>query len=489
MSLKPISPLDAVWLQVESRDTPMHVGALLEFTPPADAPSTFLQQWRDEIRSDAAIPAPWNMVPIRSRVPVMREATDIDLGHHVRLWALPNPGTQRELGEMVSWLHGRQLDMHRPLWEIHVIEGLEGGRFAIFTKIHHSLVDGVSGIKLIANALSTDPDDKTPALWQVGPRRRTRSTSTVSSNRSILDSAISSAAESGRTIGGLCTAATELITRNSNGQRIEAPYTALRSALGGHLVGQRRIATAQFDLGEIKRIARAAGCTRNDIVLYLCGTALRDYLLEYAELPDRSLTGGLPVSLREPGDDRIGTAVGIIVANLGTAVADPLERLRTISRSTAAAKSQLRKMPPGALALQSVLINGPYIATVLGGLGGYAPPPFNLVISNVPGPTEPLYFNGARLDGMYPISLLTQGTALNITCVSYAGRLDFGFVGARDSLPHLQNIAVLTAEAFDVLARLYPEQPSDPKQPSDPEQPSDSDSRPTDTVAAETGRK
>ena len=460
MSLKLISPLDAVWLQVESRDTPMHVGALLEFTPPAGAPSTFLQQWRDEIRSDAEIPAPWNMVPIRSRIPVMREATDIDLEHHVRLWALPNPGTQRELGEMVSWLHSQQLDMHRPLWEIHVIEGLEGGRFAIFTKIHHSLVDGVSGFKLIANALSTDPSARTPALWQVGPRRRKKSAPPPSpSERSILgilDSAVSSVVETGRTIGGLCTAAAELAVRSSAGERIEAPYTGPRSALGGHLVGQRRIATQQFDLAEVKRIAKAAGCTLNDIVLYLCGTALRAYLLEYAELPDRSLTGGLPVSLREPGDDRIGTSVGIIVADLGTAIADPLERLHVIARSTAAAKSQLRKMPPGALALQSVLINGPYIATVLGGLGGYAPAPFNLVISNVPGPAEPLYFNGARLDGMYPISLLTQGTALNITCVSYAGRLDFGFVGARDSLPHLQNIAVLTAEAFDELARLLP---------------------------------
>lgn len=463
MSLKPMSLLDAVWLQLESRRTPMHVGVLLEFTPPSDSPSTFLQQWRDEIRSDVEVQAPWNLVPVAGRLPMLRTAENIDLGHHVRLWALPNPGTQRELGEMVSWMHSQPLDMHRPLWEIHVIEGLEGGRFAIYTKIHHSLVDGVSGARLIGRALSTDPQAKTPALWQVGPRSRRapiESAATATDGAGLFSRAKSSIGEAGRNVGGMYGAAVELIRRSSDGERIEAPYTGPKSALGGQLVGQRRIATQQFDVAAIKKLSKAAGCTLNDIVLFLCGTALRNYLAEYAELPDKSLTAGLPVSLREPDDDRVGTSIGFIVADLGTAISDPMERLQAIARSTAAAKRHLRKMPPKTLGLQSVLVNGPYIAGLMSGLGQHSPTPFNLAISNVPGPAEPRYFNGARLDGMYPVSLLTQGTALNITCVSYDGRLNFGFVGARDSLPHLQNIAVRTGEAFDELSRLLETHPT-----------------------------
>lgn len=454
MSLKPISLLDAVWLQLESRSTPMHVGVLLEFTPPTDSPSTFLQQWRDEIRSDVEVQPPWNMVPVAGRLPIMRTAREIDLGHHVRLWALPNPGTQRELGEMVSWLHSQPLDMHRPLWELHVIEGLEDGRFAIYTKIHHSLVDGVSGIRLIGRALSTDPNAKTPALWQVGPRTQKEPIDRVPDESNVLGRARSSISGVGRNVGGFTSAAFGLIRGSSDGERIESPYTGPKSALGGHLVGQRRIATQEFDLAALKKLAKAAGCTLNDVVLFMCGTALRGYLSEFAELPEKSLTAGLPVSLRLPDDDRIGSSIGFIVADLGTRISDPLERLRVIARSTAAAKRHLHKMPPKTLALQSVLVNGPYIAGLMSGLGQHAPTPFNLAISNVPGPTEPRYFNGARLDGMYPVSLLTQGTALNITCVSYAGRLDFGFVGARNTLPHLQNIAVRTGEAFYELTGL-----------------------------------
>jgi diacylglycerol O-acyltransferase len=461
MALRPILLIDAVWLQLESRSTPMHVGVLLEFTPPVDATSNFLQQWRDEIRSGTDIAAPWNLIPVGGRLPVMRESRNIDLDHHVRLWALPNPGTQRELGEMASWLHSQPLDMHRPLWEIHVIEGLDDGRFAIYTKVHHSLVDGISGMRLIARALSDDPESRTPALWQVGPRTRSKPAKTApAENRagalSRAWSSISDAVtDTGRSVAGLYTAASELVRGSSDGEAIEAPYKAPKSALGGHLVGQRRIATQQFDLAVTKRLAKAADCTLNDIVLFLCGTALRNYLSEFAELPEKSLTAGLPVSLRQPDDDRIGTSIGFMVADLGTAVSDPGERLRVIARSTAAAKRHLRKMPPKTLAWQSVLVNGPYIAGLISGLGQYAPTPFNLAISNVPGPSEPLYFNGARLDGMYPISLLTQGTALNITCVSYDGRLNFGFVGARDSLPHLQNIAVLTGEAFEELQNTF----------------------------------
>jgi diacylglycerol O-acyltransferase / wax synthase len=216
--------------------------------------------------------------------------------------------------------------------------------------------------------------------------------------------------------------------------------------------GQRRFATQQYDISAIKELARAGGCTLNDIVLYLCGTALRRYLLEHDELPWRSLTADVSISLRSPDDRRPGTDIGTLVAELGTDIADPYERLEAIKRSARAAKQQLRSMPQAALDKQLVAMNGPYIAGLLGGLGGHAPIPFSVAISNVPGPPEPRYFNGARMDAIFPVSVLFHGNALNITCVSYAGTLNFGILGARDTLPELQHMTSYLGEAVDELS-------------------------------------
>ena len=229
---------------------------------------------------------------------------------------------------------------------------------------------------------------------------------------------------------------------------MKAPYRAPESALGGRLGGQRRFATQQYELERIRALARAAKCTLNDIVLYLSGSALRRYLAEHARVPDRPLTAGIPVNLRESDDQSMGTAVGMMVAELGTNVANPLERLRAIIRSTAAAKRHLSELPSAARTSYALLINGPYITGLIAGLGSHAPIPFNLGISNVPGPTEPLYLNGSRMDALFPLSLLLHGNALNITCVSYAGTLNFGFTGARDTLPHLQHLAIYMGESL-----------------------------------------
>ena len=176
--MRQVAPLDAVWLELESRDTPMHVGGLLEFTLPKDAPPDYLKQAFEQMRSVRTIPPPWNLrlvepPVIGHRLPLMREDHDVDLDYHVRHSALPHPGGQRELGILVSRLHSHQLDLHRPLWEAHLIEGLQGNRFAMYTKTHHSLIDGVSSMRLIMRAFSTDPDRRDMApFWGVGAGSR-----------------------------------------------------------------------------------------------------------------------------------------------------------------------------------------------------------------------------------------------------------------------------------------------------------------------------
>lgn len=392
---KRMSSADAAFLLLESRDTPMHVGGLLEFTPPEGTEVDFPAEWRERMRKDFEIPPPWNLVPahppvIGSRWPSMRETTDIDLDYHVRLWALPRPGGQRELGVLVSRLHSQSLDLRRPPWEVHVIEGLEGGRFAGYVKLHHSLIDGVSAMRLLGKALTPDPNarDMDP-LWTVGPTRRPKTPRDDSPG--ALRELLTSARAGARAVQGLGRAVNEYRKGSVDDLPLRAP--------------------------------------------------LRNYLLEHAEVPERSLTAGLPVNVRDEGDERVGTAIGFIVTELGTHLTDPRQRLDAIKLSAEAAKRNLRKLPKEALAMQAVAVNGPWLAGLLAGLRERAPIPYNVVISNVPGPKEPLYLDGARLDGMYPMSMITHGNAMNITCLTYVDTINFGFIGARDNLPHMQRIA------------------------------------------------
>jgi diacylglycerol O-acyltransferase / wax synthase len=455
VAIKQVPPLDAAWLALESRDTPMHVGGLFEFTPAADAPPEYLKQQLERMREPQTIPSPWNLRLVEGpiigpRLPLMRSERDVDLDYHVRHSALPHPGGQRELGILVSRLHSNPLDLHRPLWEVHVIEGLEGNRFALYAKMHHSLIDGVSGMRLLLRALSTDPDAPTPAFWTVGAGLRSRRGG--NGRADPVSRALGVARGGAKALTGLGRAALDLGRAAVDGGPLQAPYRAPGSALGGKLAGQRRFATQQYELEQIKALAKAADCTLNDIVLYLSGTALRQYLTVHGRLPDRPLTAGIPVNLRAADDESTGTAIGMMVAELGTNIPEPLERLEAIQRSTREAKRHLSELPPEARTSYTLLINGPWIAGVLAGFGGRTPVPFNVGISNVPGPTEPLYFNGSRLDALFPLSLLLHGNALNITCVSYAGTLNFGFTGARDTLPHTQRLAVYMGEALEEIS-------------------------------------
>jgi WS/DGAT/MGAT family acyltransferase len=452
-----VSPVDAAWLVLEGRDTPMHVGGLFEFTNPPDAPPDYLRQELERMRSEHTVPRPWNLKLIEGpvvgpRLPFMREDDDIDLDYHVRHSALPKPGGQRELGILVSRLHSHQLDLHRPLWELHLIEGLEENRFAMYLKMHHSLIDGVSGMRLILRTLSTDPDARgLPAFWTIGEGSRGAREAAGNSRPGPLGRVTRLLSEGVETAGGLGRAAAQLGSARFGDSELSAPYTGPDSVLGGRLGGQRRFATQQYDLDLIRRLAKAGDCTLNDIVLYLSSTALRRYLLEHGRVPTRSLTAGIPVNLREADDQSAGTAVGMVVAQLATNVADPRQRLNKIKRSTAEAKKHLASLPAPARTPYTLLLSAPYLTGLMAGLAGRAPVPFNVAISNVPGPTERLYYNGARLDAMFPLSLLTHGSALNITCVSYAGTLNFGFTGARDTLPHLQRLAPYMREALDEL--------------------------------------
>jgi WS/DGAT/MGAT family acyltransferase len=229
------------------------------------------------------------------------------------------------------------------------------------------------------------------------------------------------------------------------------PFTSPRSVLNGRVREKRRFATQQFSIERLRTLAKAAECTLNDVVLAICGGALRRFLLESDNLPEKSLTTGIPVSVRPRDDEGSGNAITFIIATLGTDIADAKERLEAIRNSVRHAKNHVQSLPKQAMLQYTILLMAPTIITLLTGIGGRTRPMFNVTISNVAGPDKPLYFRGAELLATYPASIVTHGQALNITCQSYAGSMNFGFTGCHSSLPSMQRLAVYAADALQEL--------------------------------------
>jgi len=466
-----LNPLDASWLYTESRETPMHVGALMPFKLPARAPKDFMRQLMSELRRHRQFAPPWNRRLASSilKNPVHRwvEDPNIDLEAHLRHTALPWPGGERELGELVGRLHSQPLDLSRPPWECTLIEGLDGGRFAFFIKMHHSLIDGVSGMKLLQRALPTEVDKSlaSPPFWSVGltatgtPRKaakpRPERDTTVASFANAANVAIEALLGQVGTVPQLLLAFGKMMrVAGERDDNLRMPFGAPASVLNGRVRGKRRFATQAIAMDRIRALAAAAGCTINDLVLATCGGALRRFLEDSGDLPDTPLTAGIPVSVRPKDDEDTGNAITFIIATLGTDIEDPLERLAAIRASVQSAKAHVQSLPRQAMMQYTVTLMAPTILSLLTGLSGRTRPVFNVTISNVPGPDKPLYFRGAELLGTFPASIVTHGQALNITCHSYAGTMDFGFTGCHENLPHMQRIAVYTGEAFDELERL-----------------------------------
>jgi diacylglycerol O-acyltransferase len=462
MAEQKLSLQDSMFLANETRETMMHVGGLSIFAPPPDAGPSFLRQWTDELREHVTVHPPWTLklrTPELLKNPLQAWVEDdaFDLDYHVRRSALPSPGGERELGILVSRLHSVQMDFHRPPWELHFIEGLEGGRFALYFKIHHALVDGYTCMKLLAQSLSTDPDER-HAPWFFARQPRARATSAGDEPVPTLAAMFAEVRDQVRAQTGafkdVGRAVMNLVRAGRAGDRtLVTPLHTPRSLLNRRIGRNRRFATQQYPTERLRTIARAAGGTINDVALALCGAALRRLLLELDALPEEPLTAMVPVNIRPKDDPGGGNAVAAILASLATDIEDPAERLRAIITSTQRAKEQLRGLSRSAILQYSALLLAPIGLLVVPGLAGRIRPTFNVIVSNVPGPESRLYFRGARLEAMYPLSIPFHGCGVNITIGGYADTLNFGFIGCRDVLPRLQRLAVYSGEALDELER------------------------------------
>jgi diacylglycerol O-acyltransferase len=453
MSFMP--PTDSMFLLAESREHPMHVGGLQLFTPPDGAGPEFVRDVIESFRGHEVSP----LFRKRPAEPVgtlgntwWKVDESIDFEYHVRHSAVPQPGRIRELLQLTSRWHGSLLDRHRPMWEAHVVEGLADGRFAVYSKVHHSMLDGVGALGLMKRSLSADPDarDCVPP-WSLP----SRGGSGVAS-RSGLDprSVLRVGADVAADLAGLLPASLRIanqVIRDGDVTLPRAPKTILNGPVGG----ARRFAAQSWEIERIQRVAKSSATTLNDVVLAMVSGALRQYLLDQHALPDDPMTAMVPISLAMRADSAGGSdggnSVGAIVVNLATDREHGATRLEEIAYSSRSAKKIMGDLTPTQILAFSAIQMLPLAMTPIPGFVRYTHPPFNVIISNVPGPKEQLYFNGAKLEGMYPVSIVLDGQALNITLTSRDKYLDFGLIGCRRSVPSLQR---LLTHLEDALAEL-----------------------------------
>jgi len=477
-----LSPTDSAFLWLETRNQPMHVAGLNIYSPPdgagPDFVSKLLAQWGGYLH---AVP-PFNQRPaLRMGIWHWEEDKEFELDYHLRHLALPHPGRIRELLAMVSRLHGNLMDRNRPLWEAYVIEGLPGGRFATYIKIHHALVDGVTGAKMMADGLSGTAQEQKPPLWAQSlaalPASRAKKAAPG------LLAQLADAARAGREIlPGIGSGLWDMLRTDSASTTAARPFQAPPTPFNVEISGSRRFAAQSYSLARLKRIGEATGATVNDVTLAICSGALRKYLEAHKKLPRKPLIAMVPVSLHGETDAG-GNQVTLLLANLATHVGEPLARLQAIVQSTTEAKARLSKMPRLQKMAHGMTTAAPLGPAMVTG-SARKHPVFNLVISNVPGPRHTLYLNTARLDEVYPVSIPTHTLALNITISGYGDTLGFGYTACRRSVPALQRMLDYTDESIIELEQALAPPPDAAARPRTPPTPRKKPAQPAGTHAA-----
>lgn len=439
--MKTLSPVDQLFLYLEKRQQPMHVAGLQLFSFPEGAGPKYVSELARSIREYSSPEPPFNQrLTRRFGQYQWMEDQQFDMDHHFRHEALPKPGRIRELLSLVSAEHSNLLDRERPLWEAHLIEGIRGSQFALYTKVHHSVVDGISAMRMGMRALSPDPEERDlPPVWAYKPKKRGRG---LPSNPvdavSSLARLTTGASRQIATVPALAREIYSVTQKAKDDPNFVSIFQAPDTILNQCITGSRRFAAQSYSLDRLKRLSGAFNCTLNDVVLSMCGHALREYLISQNALPDRPLIAMVPMSLRKD-DSAGGNQIAMILANLGTHICDPANRLRVVQASVREAKKRFSQMSPEEILNFTALSMAP---TGLNLLTGLAPKwrAFNVIISNVPGPREPLYWNGARLEGMYPVSIVLDRIALNMTLTSYRGQIEFGLIACRRTLPSMQRL-------------------------------------------------
>lgn len=489
--MRQLTSLDAQFLALEDRHNYGHVGSLtiLEATAVSGEPFT-AQRVSDLLATRLHLLPPfrWRLaeVPLGIDHPYWVEDPEFDLEYHVRELALPDPGDDRQLAEQVARIHSRPLDRTRPLWELYVIHNVAGGRVGMFTKIHHSAIDGMSGAEILSVVLDLEPEgrvipppevDGRPARVPGGlelfgrglanlPRQPLRTLRGLPPMVANLDTLPGVGAIPGTaTVARVSRRIARLIPGVEPGEVLEMPRNmAPRTVFNGPISGHRRVSFATIPLDEVKAVKNRFGVTVNDVVVAIAAGAVRRWLLDHAELPDRPLTAMIPLSVRTPEQfGTFGNRISMMGVPIPTDEPDPLLRLRRTHEVLRSAKERHRGVPASILQDITQSIPPAVVArasrTVLGLVSrGPVAPVWNLCISNVPGVPVPLYCAGTRVLNEYPISVIADGMGLNITVLSYRGQMDFGIVADREQMPDAWPLVDNLRDELATLLALGPEQ-------------------------------
>lgn len=440
-----LSSMDASFLHFETPETPMHVGSLMLFELPDGYTGDYYEDVKEMIGKRlhlaSVLTRKLAQMPFELAEPVWIDDDDIDLDYHVRSVTLRRPGTIAQLEQLIARLHSTLLDRSRALWEMYVIDGLESGHVAFYTKAHHSGVDGKAGVEL-AKVLY----DVSPKIREVPPPRRKRSSGQYQLGvTELLQAAAQNAAQQYRKIAEALPAAAKAFSTAASviasqqlpkGQRALNLGLAPNTIFNQSITNQRSYSTLSVPLADIKALGKRVGGTVNTIVMATCSIALERFLRERNLLPKESLIAMVPVSLRAEGDASMNNQVSAVRVDLASDIEDIAARFKAIHASSEAAKAVVRELKP-VLGINVPITGAPWLMTGLASLlgrsnvAGRLPAAGNVLISNVPGPPMPLYMAGAKMVHYYPVSIPYHGSALNITVHSYAGLLEFGLTACR----------------------------------------------------------
>jgi diacylglycerol O-acyltransferase len=478
--MKTLSGLDATFLYLETPETPMHVGSLHLYELPKGFKGSFHRAVQEHIGRRM------HLAPIFSRRlafmpfdlghPVWVEADKVDLGFHIR--KVPGAAkTVRQVEAAAAKLHAKLVDREHPLWEFHIFDSVkppagmavEGRLVAFYSKIHHAALDGKGGTVLANAILDISAQPREVAPRDPSHRRRTAGDLKVGE---MIGAVFSNSLAQYAKIARALPAAVSSVGGAVAGQAKAAVASGIKSPVGlaprtmfnAGITRERAFATASVPFAECRAMAKAVGGSFNDVVLWLCATALRDYLAKHGSVPKKPLVAAMPVSLREESNKELNNQASISLVDLGTQHANPLKRMQAIIESTAKVKAALANLK-SVLPTDYPSLMAPWLVGGAGkallrtyGSGSVAeklPALANVAISNVPGPQVPLYLAGARMLTFHPLSIILHGMALNITVQTYAGRVDFGIVGCPQAVPHVHELAAAIERAYAEATPLF----------------------------------